>query len=180
MDFMNLGGSHVHQSRLFCCCWCQPSLLEEEAWRALGGVKVQENKGESSPAFIVYIYTHTHFLFCLSWGRGGGCDGVWTRTSAPPSHDPVSSRKRPPSRSVIECVLFCPIIIQTISLPCSLPLQGAEGTQPLLCLLLSSYILLGFLFSIFSFHLCSCLANLILCPCLHLYMELPCMHHMGY
>lgn len=45
-------------------------------------------------------------------------------------------------------VLFCPIIIQTISLPCSLPLQGAEGTQPLLCLLISSYILLGFPFLI--------------------------------
>lgn len=72
-------------------------------------------------------------------------------------------------------VLFCPIIIQTISLPCSLPLQGAEGTQPLLCLLISSYILLGFLFcffiflylffSVFSFYCCSCMANLILCPC---------------
>lgn len=46
-------------------------------------------------------------------------------------------------------VLFCPIIIQTISLPCFLPLQGAEGTQPLLCLLFSSYILLGS----FSFYL---------------------------
>lgn len=82
-------------------------------------------------------------------------------------------------------VLFCPIIIQTISLPCSLPLQGAEGTQPLLCLLISSYILLGsffvFLLSFPSFlYCCSCMANLILCPCLHFYMKLPCMHHMGH
>lgn len=67
----------------------------------------------------------------------------------PPSPAPVSSRERPPSGSVVECVLFCPIIIQTISLPCFLPLQGAEGTQPLLCLLLSNDIFLGFLFSLF-------------------------------
>lgn len=78
-------------------------------------------------------------------------------------------------------VLFCPIIIQTISLPCSLPLQGAEGTQPLLCLLISSCILLGsFCFLYLFFYPYSCMANLILCPCLHFYMELPCMHHMGH
>lgn len=88
-----------------------------------------------------------------------------------------------PASSVLsECrrvfVLFCPIIIQTISLPCSLPLQGAEGTQPLLCLLTSSYILLGFILGFFvvffllfffvvSFSCPSYLASLIFCLCLY-------------
>lgn len=117
-----------------------------------------------NPALFYCIYTH--FLSSSGEGRGlrWGLDQYLG-----PSHPPVRFGGRPPSRSVVECALFCPIIIQTISLPCSLPLQGAEGTQPLLCLLLSSYIFLGFLFSLLSFHLCSCLANLSLCPCLHLY-----------
>lgn len=59
-----------------------------------------------------------------SWKKSGSCSG---------------SEVYVPSR-VSDFVLFsflfyffvlllCPIIIQTISLPCSLPLQGAEGTH---------------------------------------------------
>lgn len=61
--FGNLGGSPVHQLLpwgQFCWCWCQPSLLEEEAWRALRGVKVQEHKGEYSPVVVVVVvYIHS-------------------------------------------------------------------------------------------------------------------------
>lgn len=45
---------------------------------------------------------------------------------------------------------FCPIIIQTVSLPCSLPLQGAEGTQSLQSLLFS--VPFSFTFSFFSLY----------------------------
>ncbi len=45
---------------------------------------------------------------------------------------------------------FCPIIIQTVSLPCSLPLQGVEGTHPLPSSLFS--VPFSFTFSFFSLY----------------------------
>lgn len=132
--------------------WCQPSLLEEEAWRFSGGLRgVKSRQIQTHP-----VVQTSRPLFFFFFGGGLVLLMMWTfsllAVLSCPIPDGICARPLWVASSW-ECrwvfVLFCPIIIQTISLPCFLPLQGAEGTQPLLCLLFSSYILLGS----FSFYL---------------------------
>lgn len=61
-----------------------------------GGVKVQENKGESSPVFIVYIYTHTHTSFFAFLGGGEG-RGVVMGFGLVPRPPPVTIQSAPVS-----------------------------------------------------------------------------------
>lgn len=78
-DFGSLGGASVVAVLLLLV----PALVAGGGGMegSEGGVKVQEN-----PAlFLLCVYTYAHFLLCLSWGRGGGCDGVWTGAAAPQS-----------------------------------------------------------------------------------------------
>lgn len=177
-------------------CWCQPLLLEEEAWRALGDWDVLKSRKTKVNQFLntlVKLYSFSSYSYLLALVFESSCGVFFFKSLALRFLIWIFTRLLQIDSALSECrrvfVLFCPIIIQTISLPCSLPLQGAEGTQPLLCLLISSYILLGsfcflylfFLLSIFFFFFTVVVygkSNFVsLSP---FCIELPCMHHMGH
>lgn len=110
------------------------SLLVEEAWRVIGVESQQGFKNHLNTSImkdINCLHSCTEPLFILY--EISGCSVTrygWARITM---------------RGVF--CSFCPIIIQTVSLSCSLPLQGAEGTQPL------QFCFLGWHFPLLSFSL---------------------------
>lgn len=131
----------------FCAAVCFPEVASPHCWRRRHGgqwsgitARLQKwlwTQWPINKTFFCYVCIFNNFFSFFPWlsvtDSWGGCSASgW-----------------------FIFLLFCAIIIQSVSLPCSLSLQGAEGTPPLLSLLVSgSCFSIGFLFFLFS--ICSC------------------------